>query len=95
MRTSTLRTTLLAGAGLATALSASPAFAQQAVADADGSDIVVTARRVNERLSDVPASVSVLSEATLQKTGVTKANDFAKLTPGFTIVAGTSEAAEA
>lgn len=94
MRTSTLRTTLLAGAGLAMALSASPAFAQQAVADADGSDIVVTARRVNERLSDVPASVSVLSEATLQKTGVTKANDFAKLTPGFTIVAGTSEAAD-
>jgi iron complex outermembrane receptor protein len=71
---------------------ATPAMAQQA-SDSSG-ELVVTARRVNERLSDVPASVTVLGEAALAKAGIAKADDFVKLTPGVTIVSGTSEAGD-
>jgi iron complex outermembrane receptor protein len=57
-------------------------------------DIIVTARRQNERLIDVPASISVLSADTLARTGITKAESFVQLTPGVTIVTGTAEAGD-
>ncbi|MEO7787844.1 MAG: TonB-dependent receptor [Sphingomicrobium sp.] len=57
-------------------------------------DIIVTARRQNERLLDVPASVTVLSADTLAKTGVRTAQDIVQLTPGVTIVTGTAEAGD-
>ncbi len=65
-------------------------------ADAAGDDgaIIVTARRQNERLQDVPASVSVLTSAALERTGATKAQEFVALTPGVTIVTGTAEAGD-
>jgi iron complex outermembrane receptor protein len=70
------------------------AWAAEAPASGDGGEIMVTARRMKERLSDVPASVSVIDEATLIKTGVTRAQDFIKLTPGVTIVSGATEAGD-
>ena len=78
---------------------ASPAAAQSETAtaadgDGDGDEIIVTARRQNERLQEVPASVSVLSAKTLEKTGATTAEDFVQLTPGVTIVTGTAEAGD-
>ncbi|MES2302236.1 MAG: TonB-dependent receptor plug domain-containing protein, partial [Pseudomonadota bacterium] len=78
---------------------AAPAFAQDATqdtatADDGGETIIVTARRQNERLQDVPASISVLTATALQNTGATKAEDFAQLTPGVTIVTGTAEAGD-
>lgn len=81
------------------AASAAPAFAQEAPQDATGADeagdaIIVTARRQNERLQDVPASVSVLTASALQNTGAVKAEDFTQLTPGVTIVTGTAEAGD-
>ena len=83
------------------ALTATPASAQDLptsppseAAPATEADIIVTARRQNERLIDVPASVTVLSSETLAKTGVTNAEGFAKLTPGVTIVTGTAEAGD-
>jgi iron complex outermembrane recepter protein len=54
-------------------------------------DIIVTARRQNEKLQDVPASVSVLTSATLERTGAKLAADFVQLTPGVTIVTSTAE----
>lgn len=54
-------------------------------------EIVVTARRQSESLRDVPASVSVLTSAALEKTGAQLAEDFVQLTPGVTIVTGTAE----
>lgn len=78
-------------------LMAAPAYAQEAPAEsaAENSDtIIVTARRQSERLQDVPASVSVLTADTLQKTGVDNAEGFAQLTPGVTIVTGTAEAGD-
>jgi len=84
-------------AGLSTLAVAAPAVAQAPVA-ADSADtpteIVVTARRQNERLIDVPASVTVLTAETLARTGVTDAAGFAQLTPGVTIVTGSAEAGD-
>lgn len=78
---------------------AAPALAQElpqdtATADEGGDAIIVTARRQNERLQDVPASVSVLTASALQNTGAVKAEDFTQLTPGVTIVTGTAEAGD-
>ncbi|GGC40570.1 hypothetical protein GCM10011371_29990 [Novosphingobium marinum] len=56
--------------------------------------IIVTARRQNEVLSDVPASITVLSAETLERTGVNTADEFVQLTPGVTIVTGTAEAGD-
>lgn len=58
------------------------------------SEITVTARRMNEKLSDVPASVTVLSEVALTRAGVTRAQDFVKLIPGVTIQTGATEAGD-
>lgn len=83
----------------AIALSATPGKAQNAPDQAAASDqtdtaIIVTARRQDERLQDVPASVSVLTADALEKTGAENAEDFAQLTPGVTIVTGTAEAGD-
>jgi iron complex outermembrane recepter protein len=72
-----------------------PALAQDAADGAeDAEEIIVTARRQDERLQDVPASVTVLTADALSKTGADKAQDFAQLTPGVTIVTGTAEAGD-
>ncbi len=87
---------VLLGSIAVCAMAPLPAFAQaadDAAAEAED-EIIVTARRQNERLQDVPASVSVLSAASLEKTGATKAEDFVQLTPGVTIVTGTAEAGD-
>jgi iron complex outermembrane recepter protein len=78
----------------ALAMTAAPAFAQDAEDGAEGEEIIVTARRQDERLQDVPASVTVLTADALQKTGADKAQDFVQLTPGVTIVTGTAEAGD-
>ncbi|MEO6113703.1 MAG: TonB-dependent receptor [Sphingomicrobium sp.] len=61
---------------------------------ADEAEIIVTARRRSELLNDVPASVSVLTADTIDKANVQTAEDFAKLTPGVTIVTSTAEAGD-
>lgn len=77
-----------------------PAAATDAAADAaagttdNPNEIIVTARRQNERLVDVPASVTVLGADALAKTGSRTADSFIQLTPGVTIVTGTAEAGD-
>jgi len=79
---------------------AAPALAQTAstpqadATDEGDSGIIVTARRQNERLQDVPASVAVITSDAIARTGAVKAEDFVKLTPGITIVTGTAEAGD-
>jgi iron complex outermembrane receptor protein len=87
---------LLSASAAGLALGATPAFAQDSAADGASEEdaIIVTARRQNERLQDVPASVAVLSAAALESTGAKNADDFAQLTPGVTIVTGTAEAGD-
>ena len=79
-------------------LLAAPAMAQSAPDAAETAEdenaIIVTARRQSERLQDVPASVSVLTAAALERTGADNAEDFVQLTPGVTIVTGTAEAGD-
>lgn len=49
-------------------------------------EIIVTARRRTESLSDVPGTVTALTAGTLQSAGVERAADFIKLVPGVTLV---------
>ncbi len=75
-------------------LGAMPVSAQTAATSnsaTDLGDIVITARRGQEKLQDVPASVSVLTADAIAKTGVKLASDFVQLTPGVTIVTSTAE----
>ncbi|WP_210189343.1 TonB-dependent receptor [Allosphingosinicella indica] len=57
-----------------------------AVADATAGDIIVTARRREERLLDVPASVSAFSNADIQNRGVTTLNELQTSVPALRIV---------
>jgi len=49
-------------------------------------EITVTARQREESLRDVPASITVLTDSQLERSGVQRATDFIALTPGVTIV---------
>ena len=86
------RALLYAGAALA-AFAAAPVFAQTAPADApaaqeqdaaDG-DIVVTARRRDETLLDVPIAVTAFSAARLEQTGAVDLTDLQTFTPNTTL----------
>ncbi|UZK65373.1 TonB-dependent receptor [Sphingomonas sp. M1-B02] len=65
------------------ALAAPPAFAQDASAGQDESQIVVTAQKREQVLIDVPQSVSVVSGATLERQQAVTFQDYAKLIPGL------------
>ena len=81
-----------------TALTAAlPAYAQDSAPRTDttgaseAGDIIVTARRADERLQDVPVSVQVVSGESLQKLAITSVEEVSKLAPGLTLVnAGSS-----
>ncbi|MCF8475335.1 MAG: TonB-dependent receptor [Emcibacter sp.] len=49
-------------------------------------EVIVTARRKSENLSDVPGTVTALTQTTLESAGVQRAEDFIKLTPGVSMV---------
>jgi len=71
---------------LVAALSASPALGQEA--DADGQtaraddEIVVTAQRRSQAISDVPLSVQAFSGETLEETGIRDLSQIISLVPG-------------
>jgi iron complex outermembrane receptor protein len=83
------RTLVLAGVSLIS-LSA-PAFANdvaqqaQPAASADSGDIVVTARRKDERLQDVPKVVNVVSGSELDKLNIRQFQDVQSTVPGLTL----------
>lgn len=75
------RSLLLSGVAFAGLCAvASPAFAQEPATQ----DIVVTARRVEERLQDVPISMSVFTQAQITERNVVSASDLATYTPSLT-----------
>jgi iron complex outermembrane receptor protein len=80
-----LKASLLAATVLGATFSA-PAYAQASDEDGVGSgnDIVVTARRIEERLQDVPISITVLSSESLTNNNIQSAKDIATYTPGLT-----------
>lgn len=62
-----------------------PAFAQKApdTSAATGNDIVVTARRSEERLQDVPISITVLTQDAIAKRNISNAGDLANYVPSL------------
>ncbi len=88
-----MRITLRASVATIALLASGMASAAEQAAT-DETEILVTARRTTEKLSDVPASITVLTADTIARTGATRAEDFVALTPGVTIVTGTAEAGD-
>ncbi|MBU6266370.1 MAG: TonB-dependent receptor [Sphingomonadales bacterium] len=66
-----------------TALAGAVPIAAQAQDAASTGDIVVTARRVEERLQDVPISISVFNQQQLANKNVTNATELATYTPSL------------
>ncbi|GGB90672.1 hypothetical protein GCM10011494_06290 [Novosphingobium endophyticum] len=62
---------------------AGPALAQETAFNAD--EIIVTARRTEERLQDVPISITVYNQEQLQKRNVAVASDLATYTPSLSV----------
>ena len=58
----------------------------------DAGDIIVTATRRSERLSDVPIAVSAVSQAALQNSGATDIRQLAQLAPSLQVSSTGSEA---
>ena len=78
---------MLAAAGSVSAQQATPASAPAANASAGEKidTVVVTARRREELLQDVPGAVSVFSSAALEKSGIPDITGLADLTPNTTL----------
>ena len=74
-------------------LSAAPVLAQSAApagdSNASNSDkietVVVTARKVKEKLQDVPLAISAFGSQALENAGVRSLQDLSQLTPGMTL----------
>jgi iron complex outermembrane receptor protein len=88
--------TLLAAAGTMALATGAHAQGQNegATQDDGNAPIIVTARRQEEALGDVPASITVFTEDTIQTANIRRAEDFIALTPGITIVTNTAEAGD-
>ena len=78
MRASIWKIGLGSGVAVASLATSMPAFAQDP-------DIVVTARRTEERLQDVPISITVFSQDQLEKRNVVVASDLATYTPSLSV----------
>jgi iron complex outermembrane receptor protein len=73
----------LAAATALTPIATAPAHAQTAAAQDDGA-IIVTARRIEENLQDVPISITVFDQGQLDNRNITNAVDLAAYTPSLT-----------
>lgn len=79
MHRSIKRNGLYLGVAAGVLATVQPVFAQ-----AGSGDIIVTARRVEERLQDVPISITVFNQEQLSQRNVLTGDDLAKVTPGLT-----------
>jgi len=86
---------ILAGSGLASRRDASGALAivrdlspriEAAASASQLEDIVVTARRTEERSQDVPVAVSAFSQDSLREKGIQTATDLQNFTPSLTVL---------
>ena len=68
----------LAFASLSAALIAPPVFSQVTALE----EIVVTARKREENLQEVPVSISVISDSLIDEAGIVEPRDFFEMTPG-------------
>lgn len=72
---------LILGATVSTG--AAQAQTTAAAETADSGDIIVTARRISERLQDVPVAITAFSAQDLRREGRINLSDIAQRTPGF------------
>ena len=83
------RAALLASVAVSGAAWTAPAFAQDAAAASDesdnGSEIIVTARRREENLVDVPIAVSAFSGESLEMRGALDITEIGNITPNTTL----------
>jgi iron complex outermembrane recepter protein len=80
MKSATLKLALAASTAMGLV---SPALAQDSDDGANNADIIVTARRIEERLQDVPISITVFNQQQLAERNVTNAQDLAAFTPSL------------
>ena len=66
------------GLAISTTMISSPSFAQQNV-----DEIIVTARKVDESLQDVPVAVTALTRESIENLNISSIEDIARHTPGF------------
>jgi iron complex outermembrane recepter protein len=88
MRYSTKSGLHITFAALGSGLAADAVLAQQSDAPSGLEEIVVTAQRREERLSDVPLSISAFSQQRMDAQGVRNIDDIARLTPGLSFTRG-------
>jgi iron complex outermembrane receptor protein len=81
MKSSIVKAMALAATAMGV-VQAVPAFAQEA-AEASGSDIIVTARRIDERLQDVPISITVFNPEQIAARNIVNSTDLATYTPSL------------
>ena len=84
MRNSSVRRIALAASAL-TSVWAVPALAQSSDNTGTGNDIVVTARRVEEKLQDVPISITVYNQEQLSNRNIVNSTDLAAYTPSLSV----------
>jgi iron complex outermembrane receptor protein len=80
---------LIGAASTAVLMTAAGAAFAQPVADSDPiavEEIVVTARAREERLLDVPDTITAFGQAEIERAGIAELNDFVRLTPGLSLV---------
>ncbi|MDV3456096.1 TonB-dependent receptor [Sphingomonas sp. HF-S4] len=91
-----MKSVFLSSTFLLSAILSQPAFAQdadsaivedQSLAEGSG-EIVVTARRREETLQSIPASVVAVTQESLQRASATDLSDIARLTPGLSFNSG-------
>ncbi len=79
-------------AGVCAGAIAFPAYAQTAAADADvpsdGTEIIVTAQRTNQRLQDVPIAISAFNSEALERQQIKNASDLQLTLPNVTFTKG-------
>jgi len=87
--------TLVRGSASALVLAAlaatSPALAQEATNTVSVGEIIVTAQKREQRLQDVPVTVTVATKQVLDDAGVEDIKDLQLLTPGLTVTSTTTE----
>jgi iron complex outermembrane receptor protein len=74
------KTVLFVATALGTTV-ATPAFAQETT----GNEIIVTAQRIEQRLQDVPISITVYDQKQLSNQNINSAKDLGVITPGLAV----------
>lgn len=85
VKRSSYRASLGMGISALALVSAGSASAQEADGDgASATDIVVTARKTDEKIADVPLAIAAVTGAQLKEIGARGLEEVSRLTPGFT-----------